>query len=96
MCYVVGMPVDRFSITMDPELGKAVREAAEAEGMSVSAWVARAAEDRVRLKLLAEYFEEWEAEHGAITEDEMAAADEFMRDVEREIREKKRRRGSAA
>jgi len=88
--------VDRFSITMDPELGKAVRAAAEAEGMTVSAWVAEAAADRVRIRLLGEALDEWEAEHGTLTDEDMAAAEKFMQDAEREVREKIRRRESAA
>ncbi len=75
---------------MEPELGKAVREAAEAEGMSVSAWIAEAAAHRVRLKRLDDYFAAFEAEHGAFTEEEIAAASEFMRDAEREAHEKVR------
>ena len=37
------MQVDRLSITMDPDLGKSVREAAARSGSSVSAWLAAAA-----------------------------------------------------
>jgi hypothetical protein len=81
------MPVDRFSVTMDPELGKAVRDAAEAEGMTVSAWVAEAAAHSVRLKLLGEFLDDWEAEHGEFSEEEMADARKAM-DPERRRRRK--------
>jgi len=36
---------DKLSITMPPELISAVRAAAQAEGVSVSAWLTRAAAD---------------------------------------------------
>lgn len=63
---------------MDPELGKAVRDAAEAEGMTVSAWVAEAAADRVRHRLLGKFLDDWEAEQGELTAEEMAQAREAM------------------
>ena len=46
------MNVDRFSVTMDPELGHAVRDAARRSGISVSAWVAQATADKLRNDLL--------------------------------------------
>ncbi len=68
------MNVDRFSITMDPELGAAAREAAAREGVSVSAWMAGAAADRVRHALLGAALDQWQAEDGEFTEAERAAA----------------------
>ncbi|MDQ2706421.1 MAG: hypothetical protein M3Z25_01715 [Actinomycetota bacterium] len=68
------MQVDRFSVTMDPELGSAVRDAAARAGMSVSGWLARAAADRVRNELLGSALDAWEAEDGPLSEDELNAA----------------------
>ena len=71
---MVCMSVERFSITMDPELGAAVRKAAARAGMSVSAWLAEAASDRVRNDLLGEALDLWEAEIGIPGEADLDAA----------------------
>lgn len=68
------MAVDRLSVALDPDLGKAIREAAAEEQTSVSAWLAEAAADRLRNRLLGMALDAWEAENGAITEEELAAA----------------------
>ena len=72
------MPVERFSLTMDPDLGAAVREAAEREGKTVSAWLSQAAADRVRNELLGIALERWAEEHGPPTEEELAEARESL------------------
>lgn len=66
--------VDRFSVTMAPELGAAVREAAERQGTSVSSWLATAAAQQLRNELLGAALDEWEAEDGAFSEAELDAA----------------------
>ena len=79
-----------MSVTFAPELGEAVREAAGRAGMSLSAWLAQAAEAKLRQdrdagileeaaqkrrsEALRAYLDEWQAEHGAFTEEEMARA----------------------
>jgi predicted transcriptional regulator len=68
------MKVDRFSITMDPDLGAAVREAAERQQTSVSAWMAAAASDRLRNELLGRALDRWEAADGPFSEGELDAA----------------------
>lgn len=68
------MQVDRLSITMDPDLGRAVREAAARTGMSVSAWLAAAAADRLRNDLLGAALDAWEAEVGPFSDEELDAA----------------------
>jgi hypothetical protein len=72
------MPVERFSLTMDPELGAAVRQAAERSGMTVSAWISKAAADRVRNELLGIALQRWEEEDGPLTEEELDDAREEM------------------
>jgi len=71
---MVCMQVDRFSVTMDPELGAAVRGAAERAGLSVSGWLAQAAADRLRNDLLGVALDAWEAEDGPFGDDELDAA----------------------
>jgi hypothetical protein len=66
--------VDRFSVTMPPELGEGVRQAAAREGTSVSAWLTEAAADRLRNELLGAALDAWEAEDGPFTEEELDSA----------------------
>lgn len=63
---------------MDPELGAAVRQAAERSGMTVSAWISKAAADRVRNELLGIALQRWEEEDGPLTEEELDDAREEM------------------
>lgn len=69
------MQVDRLSITMEPKLGAAVRKSARRAKMSVSAWIAEASANRVRNEALGAFLDQWEAEDGAFTAEELAAAD---------------------
>lgn len=68
------MQVDRFSVTMEPELGTAVRDAAARAGTSVSAWLASAAADRIRNDLLGAALDIWESETEPFSEAELDAA----------------------
>jgi predicted transcriptional regulator len=68
------MQVDRLSVTLDPDLGAAVRKSAARAKLSVSAWIAEAAADRVRNELLGRALDRWEAESGALTTEELDAA----------------------
>ena len=68
------MQVDRLSITMDPDLGKSVREAAARSGSSVSAWLAAAAADRLRNELLGAALDAWEAESTPFSDKELDTA----------------------
>jgi hypothetical protein len=69
-----GSPSPKLAITIDPEVHAGVLAAADEEGTSVSAWMTNAARRAllVRDGLLA--VAEWEAEQGALTEAELAAA----------------------
>jgi hypothetical protein len=83
-----------LSVTFAPELREAVREAADEAGLSLSEWLSQAAEAKLnadrdagilaeaahkrRMQALGEYLDEWEAEHGAFTEEELAEAAEKL------------------
>ena len=73
------MQVDRISITMDPRLGSAARKAAKRAKMSLSAWIAEATADRVRNEALGQALDQWEAEDGAFTSQELTTAAEALR-----------------
>lgn len=68
------MQVDRLSVTMDPELGEAVRDAAARTGVSVSGWISEAAAFRLRNELLGAALDAWEAESGPFSDQELDAA----------------------
>ncbi len=71
--------VDRFSVTMAPEIGTAVREAAAREDMSVSAWLTDAAAQRLRNDLLGAALDLWEVEDGPFSDDELNTAAAALR-----------------
>lgn len=59
---------------MEPNLGAAVRDAAERAGMSVSGWLAHAAAEQLRNDLLGAALDAWEAEDGPFGDEELDAA----------------------
>ena len=66
--------VDKLSVSFDPDLGDAVRAAAERSGGGISRWLADAAAAKLRAEALAEFLDDWEAEHGPFTVEELASA----------------------
>jgi hypothetical protein len=67
-------PVDRLSVTMAPEIGAAVRAASARDGISVSAWLQAAAEQRLRNEQLGAALDAWQHEDGAFSQEELDAA----------------------
>jgi len=63
---------EKRSISMPPELARAIEEAANAEGTTFSAWLARTAAHRLKLDAGRQAIAEWEQENGALTPDELA------------------------
>ncbi len=64
----------RLTISIDAELDRALRRAAEEDGMNVSEWASEALEHKLGQRGLGAVIAEWEAEHGAFTEAELATA----------------------
>ena len=58
------MGVAKFSVSFDPDLGDAIRHAAEDEDQTVSAWLADAARQRIKNLLLGQVLDELIAEMG--------------------------------
>ncbi|GAA1520360.1 hypothetical protein [Nocardioides humi] len=71
--------MDRITIAVEDDIGVAVRKAAAEQGQSVSAWMAEAAAARLRNHFLGQFLDEYEAEYGAFTEEEMAEARALFR-----------------
>jgi predicted transcriptional regulator len=72
--------VEKLSLSFEPELAQRTREAAEAAGRSLSAFVAEAVEYRLKLEAARALLEEWEAEHGPISDKELARVRSRWRD----------------
>ena len=72
------MGVAKFSVSFDPDLGDAIRHAAEDEGQTVSAWLAEAARLRVKNLILRQVLDEYMEETGVTEEELNAAADEAL------------------
>jgi hypothetical protein len=68
------MKVDKLSVSFDPDLGDAVRAAANRSGRGLSGWLAEAAAAKLRAEALADFLDAWEAEHGPLTAEELATA----------------------
>jgi hypothetical protein len=69
-----GNPSPKLAITVDPDVHAGVVAAAAAEGISVSAWMTEAARGALRVRDGLGAVGEWEAEHGPLTDEELAAA----------------------
>jgi len=74
-----GAPSPKISISLAPEVHSRLVEAAEVEGMTVSAWISRAVEDRLAVGEGLALVAEWETTHGAFTAEELTRADGQVR-----------------
>ena len=72
------MGVEKMSVSFELGLGEAIRTSAGAEGRSVSAWLAEAARDRLRLEALGDAVTAWEDEFGPLTAAEVAEAERAL------------------
>jgi uncharacterized protein (DUF1778 family) len=62
---------EKLSISVDEDVAELVREAAAKEGITVSAWITNAAQDRLRNLLLGKFLDELLEEIGPMSEEEM-------------------------
>lgn len=69
-----GNPSPKLAITVDSEVHAQVVAAARQEGTSVSAWMTDAARRALLIRDGLHAVAEWEAEQGALTDAELAAA----------------------
>ena len=69
-----GKPSPRIPVTLDLDLRDQIVAAAADEGISVSDWLSAAARRALVVRNGLAAVAEWEAEHGAFTENEMAEA----------------------
>lgn len=76
---MTAMAVQKISVSMDERVLALAREAAEEEGKSLSAWLSDTAEHAARIRAGLRGVAEFEAEHGAFTEEELREATERLR-----------------
>ena len=69
------MATRKVTITIDEAVLVTLRSLAEQAGLPLSTYVTRAAEHHARIQDGLAAMREWEQEHGAFTEDEIAEAD---------------------
>ena len=69
-----GRPSPKLAITVDPDVHDGILAAARAEGVSVSAWMTRAARHTLLVRDGLAAVAEWEREHGPFTDAELKAA----------------------
>jgi hypothetical protein len=72
------MSVRKLSVALDEQVAEAAAASAERHGLSLSAWLNRAAENALVVEDGLAAVAEWEAEHGALTAEELDAADAVL------------------
>jgi hypothetical protein len=68
------MKVTKLSISLDPKLGNQVREAARKARAPLSSWLAQAAAAKLRADALGKFLDDWEEQHGKLSQEELARA----------------------
>ena len=73
------MGVEKLSVSFDPDLGRAIRQSAEDDDESVSAWLAEAARQRLRTLALGDAIDELLVEFDLTEAEVLEAATEARR-----------------
>ncbi|PZG18502.1 hypothetical protein C1I98_38345 [Spongiactinospora gelatinilytica] len=76
------MAVRKLSVSLPEEVADAVVAAAERAGLTVSAWMTRAAANSARIEAGLAAVAEWEAEHGVIAAGELSQAAAVLADAD--------------
>jgi hypothetical protein len=72
------MPVRKLSIALDENIAVSASRAAQTAGVSLSAWLSRAAVHEIALERGRQAVSDWERQHGALTDDELRDADALL------------------
>lgn len=81
-----GKPSPKLAITVDADVRDGVVAAAQADGVSVSAWMTAAARQALQVRDGLRAVGEWENEHGTFSDAEMEAARRLVADEVRTSR----------
>lgn len=90
------MAAKKYSASMDDALLADARADADAEGLTLSSWLADAAADRLRLKALRHLVNEWEAEHGAVNAAELEDLEAKVAAARRSAKQRLNQAGTAS
>lgn len=72
------MPVRKISVALDEGTAQAASDAAARTAVSLSSWLNQAADRALRIEEGLRAVQAWEADNGALTAVELAAADRFL------------------
>jgi hypothetical protein len=72
------MTVKKLSVALDPAVADAAADAARREGLSLSAWLSRAAARALVVERGLEAVRAWERDHGLLTDAELSDADKVL------------------
>ena len=72
------MGVDKRSVSLDDKVAELVEAAAAEDGVSFSAWLSSAAQDKLLLREGLRGIREWEADAGRLTADERAVGEALL------------------
>ncbi|MCY4516456.1 MAG: hypothetical protein OXB99_04365 [Acidimicrobiaceae bacterium] len=72
------MAVKRLSVSLDESVAERAASAAASHGVSLSAWLNAAAERAIRIEDGLAAVREWEQEHGELSTEELAWADQVI------------------
>jgi hypothetical protein len=72
------MGVKKLSVALDERVAEAAAASAERHGLSLSAWLNRAAQNALAIEDGLAAVAEWEAEHGPLSAEDLAAADAIL------------------
>ena len=75
------MTVKKLSVAIDEEVAAEAALSASAAGLSLSAWMNRAASDALAIERGLIGVRAWEAENGELTSEELADADRILDEV---------------
>jgi cytosine/adenosine deaminase-related metal-dependent hydrolase len=71
---VAAVVTKKITITLPEEYLEQAKQLAEEAGLPLSTWIAQTVEHEMRIQAGLAAMREWEAEDGALTEEELAAA----------------------
>jgi hypothetical protein len=72
------MPATKLSVSIDEPVANAARLSAEHRGISLSAWLNQASRKELAIDKGLAAVAEWEAEHGPLSAEDLAAADAVL------------------
>jgi hypothetical protein len=89
------MAVRKLSVALDESIAASASQAAHTAGVSLSAWLSRAAEHELALERGRRAVKAWEREHGVLTGTELREADAVLDQVLSAASRRKPRKRSA-